>query len=110
MRNDLEKDTLVFICCNQKSVGKCCAVGDAENIFTYLKKELNFKRGQFSPGRRVKAVKTSCLGRCANGPNILIHPTNTWYTYTKTSDIDDIIDEHLTKGNIVNRLLNDADD
>ena len=35
---------------------------------------------------------------------IVIYPDETWYTYLDKDDIDEIIDEHLIKGNIVERL------
>jgi hypothetical protein len=35
---------------------------------------------------------------------IAIYPQEIWYTYVDKSDIDEIIDEHLVHGRIVERL------
>jgi (2Fe-2S) ferredoxin len=35
---------------------------------------------------------------------VVVYPQGTWYTYVDTSDIDEIIDRHLIKGEVVERL------
>jgi (2Fe-2S) ferredoxin len=35
---------------------------------------------------------------------VVIYPQGTWYTYVDTADIDDIIDTHILKGQVVERL------
>ena len=45
-----------------------------------------------------------CLGRCDDGPVLVVYPDNVWYTYIDKEDIDDIIDNHLLHGRIVERL------
>ncbi len=98
-------DKLVFICCNQKAVGKCCASSASEKIYEYCRQEINIKRHLINPDKRVQVVKTGCLGQCATGPNIIIFPDNIWYNFSDTADIDEIIDSHLINGIIVSRLL-----
>ena len=44
------------------------------------------------------------MDRCAEGPVIVVYPEGTWYTYVDERDIDEIIDEHLLNGRIVERL------
>jgi len=44
------------------------------------------------------------MDRCDEGPVIAIYPQEIWYTYVTKSDIDEIIDEHLVHGRIVERL------
>jgi (2Fe-2S) ferredoxin len=34
----------------------------------------------------------------------VVYPEAVWYTYVDQSDIDEIIDEHLVKGRVVERL------
>ena len=45
-----------------------------------------------------------CLDRCAEGPVMVIYPQAVWYTYIDKDDIDEIIEEHLQNGRIVERL------
>ena len=48
--------------------------------------------------------KAGCLGRCDDGPVLVVYPDNVWYTFVDEEDIDDIIDNHLVHGRIVERL------
>ncbi|EKD74094.1 MAG: ferredoxin 2fe-2s protein [uncultured bacterium] len=98
--------THIFICTNRKAQGKCCALYDSEKIFEYFKAELNRKYDLLDKTKRIKVVKTSCLGQCAFGPNIFIVPDNIWYRFSTLSDIDELIDTHLIQGKLVERLIN----
>ena len=60
--------------------------------------------GLAGPGG-VRVNKAGCLDRCAGGPILVIYPQETWYTYVDASDIDEIVERHLKKGEIVERLL-----
>jgi (2Fe-2S) ferredoxin len=35
---------------------------------------------------------------------MVVYPDNVWYTYVDKEDIDEIIDQHLVHGRIVERL------
>ena len=52
----------------------------------------------------MRVNKAGCLGRCDDGPVLVVYPDNVWYTYVDKEDIDDIIDNHLLHGRIVDRL------
>jgi len=94
----------VFFCTNMRQSGKkCCAQGRAENMREHAKARLK-KLGVH--GKDMSRINTSgCLGRCKEGPIIVIYPDNVWYTYHSIEDIDEIIDSHLINGDKVNRLL-----
>lgn len=102
---DTSRDTHIFLCCNQRTAGRCCGSGETEDIFLYFKQSLNLKRHIMKKGRIVKVNKSGCLGKCAIGPNIVIFPDNIWYNYSDKNDIDTIIDVHLIKGKLVQNLL-----
>jgi (2Fe-2S) ferredoxin len=55
------------------------------------------------PGK-VRINVAGCLDRCEEGPVIVVYPEEVWYTYVDQHDIDEIIDEHLVKGKVVERL------
>ena len=94
----------VFVCTNQKPLGKtCCANSGGESFFEYLKAQLK-KRGLHGEGQ-IRVSKSGCLGRCGLGPCIVIYPEGIWYTYTSPADIDEIISQHLVLGHVVERLL-----
>ena len=44
------------------------------------------------------------MERCEEGPCLAIYPQGVWYTYRDTADIDEIIDRHVVRGEIVARL------
>ena len=49
--------------------------------------------------------RAGCLNRCKEGPLLVIYPEETWYRYVNNEDIDEIINEHITHGRKVKRLL-----
>jgi (2Fe-2S) ferredoxin len=53
----------------------------------------------------VRINKAGCLDRCTEGPVLVVYPEGTWYRYVDTSDIDEIIDEHILAGRPVARLM-----
>lgn len=52
----------------------------------------------------VKIVQTGCFGLCALGPVVIIHPEGTFYSRVTPEDVKEIVEEHLLKGRIVERL------
>lgn len=53
----------------------------------------------------VKVTMTGCFGFCEKGPIVKVLPDNTFYTEVTPTDARDIIDEHIVKGNKVERLF-----
>lgn len=78
----------------------CVSSGSAE-VKEALEKEIE-KKGL---SNEVKVVQTGCLGLCELGPNVLVYPEGSYYCRVKPSDVPEIIEEHLLKGRIVERLL-----
>lgn len=106
MKNTDVNDTYLFVCCNQRVTGKCCANNGAEKFYDAMKSYAREKQALFQKGRKVKVVKTSCLGKCTFGPNVLVMPDNVWYTYQSADDAIKIIDQHIINGRIINELIN----
>lgn len=51
---------------------------------------------------------TGCFGLCERGPIIAIYPDEVFYEHVQLADIDEIINSHIIKGVIVERLrIND---
>ena len=53
----------------------------------------------------VMIVETGCHGFCEHGPLVIIYPEGTFYCRVKPEDVEEIVDSHLFKGRIVERLL-----
>jgi (2Fe-2S) ferredoxin len=96
----------VFIC-NGKS---CTAVGSAEvkKAFEEQLQKKNLRYGKESKGRNPNGavILTDCgsVGFCSIGAAILVYPEGVWYAQVREEDVPEIIEEHLEKGNIVERL------
>ncbi|MEG1472802.1 MAG: NADH-quinone oxidoreductase subunit NuoF [Christensenella sp.] len=59
--------------------------------------------------KEVKVVRTGCFGLCEAGPIIIVYPEGAFYSRVKLEDVDEIVEEHLLKGRIVERLLHKED-
>ena len=93
----------VFFCTNEREDGQaCCANHGARRVRDYAKKKL--KQLEKHGEGEVRINLAGCLGRCAEGPVIVVYPGETWYTYVDEEDIDDIIEQHLLGGQPVERL------
>ena len=94
----------IFFCTNQRDDGsQYCGKHNAQEMRDYMKKrskELGLVRSS-----EVRVNSAGCLNRCGLGPVVVIYPDETWYTFVNKDDIDEIIEEHLVKGNKVERLL-----
>ncbi|MBQ7798961.1 MAG: NADH-quinone oxidoreductase subunit NuoF [Oscillospiraceae bacterium] len=53
----------------------------------------------------VKVVQTGCFGLCALGPVVIVYPDGTFYSRVTAEDVKEIVEEHLLKGRIVDRLV-----
>ncbi|WP_066683860.1 NADH-quinone oxidoreductase subunit NuoF [Christensenella intestinihominis] len=59
--------------------------------------------------KEVKIVRTGCFGLCEAGPIVIVYPEGAFYSRVKVEDVDEIVEEHLLKGRIVERLLHKED-
>ena len=66
-----------------------------------------FEKGLAEKGleKEVKVVRTGCFGLCEAGPIVIVYPEGAFYSRVKAEDVDEIVEEHLLKGRIVERLL-----
>ena len=53
----------------------------------------------------IKLVQTGCFGLCALGPVVIVYPEGTFYSQVKPEDVKEIVEEHLLKGRVVERLV-----
>jgi (2Fe-2S) ferredoxin len=97
-------DKHVFFCTNQREDGSdCCNNHGAQHARDYVKnkvKELAISDRQ----NRIRINSAGCLDRCDEGPVLVVYPEGIWYTFVDESDLDEIIEEHLKYGRIVERL------
>ena len=93
----------LFFCCNQREPPeKCCANAGAADMQAYAKGRI--KALGMSGSGQIRINKAGCLDRCDNGPVLVVYPDAVWYTYIDKDDIEEIIQEHLVHGRVVERL------
>ncbi len=81
--------------------GTGCTSSKSPEIKACMEKELAAKGLE----NEVKIVTTGCFGLCALGPIMIIYPEGTFYSLVKPEDVPEIVEEHLLKGRIVDRLV-----
>ncbi len=93
----------IFFCCNQRDDGStCCNDKGSRAMRDYAKERVQLLELD-GPGK-VRINQSGCLDRCEEGPCIVVYPDAVWYSYVDRADVDEIIEEHLRNGRIVERL------
>lgn len=93
----------VFFCTNRREDGsQCCGQCGAQEMRDYLKKRTK-ELGIAGEGR-VRVNNAGCLDRCGEGPVLVVYPEGVWYTYVDREDLEEILNEHLVGGRVVDRL------
>ena len=81
--------------------GTGCTSSESPKILAAFEKEIKARK----LSTEVKIIKTGCFGLCAKGPIVMIFPEGTCYCHVTEADVAEIMDEHIGKGRIVQRLL-----
>ncbi|WP_272507451.1 NADH-quinone oxidoreductase subunit NuoF [Clostridium aestuarii] len=81
--------------------GTGCQSAESQKILENLREQI-VKAGI---SNEVKASITGCFGFCEKGPIVKVDPDNVFYVKVKPDDVEDIVNEHLLNGKIVERLL-----
>lgn len=93
----------VFVCSQQRPPnhprGSCAAKGSSPVLQAFWG-ELQ-KRQAYET---TAVTYSGCLGPCDNGTNVLVYPEGVLYSGVKPEDVIEIFDQHLEKGEPVERL------
>lgn len=81
--------------------GTGCKSSRSHEILEALKDKVNKEGLQ----NEVIVSSTGCFGFCEKGPIVKIFPDNAFYVHVRLEDVDEIVEEHLLKGRIIQRLL-----
>ena len=96
----------VFVC-NGKS---CSAVGsaDVKAEFVRILEEKGLRQGKESKSRNPmgEVVLTDCgsIGFCSIGTAVMVYPDGTLYGQVMAEDVAEIVEEHIQKGKVIERL------
>ncbi len=95
-QDSLKKKILVCL-------GPGCLANGSDKILDEFKKVLKDKKAKDVSLEAVK--KTGCHGFCAQGPMVVIEPGGIFYAKVKKSNVAEIIEKTLEKGEIIDKLL-----
>jgi len=81
--------------------GAGCISSDCKSVQQALYDNID----KYGLSREVKVVETGCMGPCDLGPVVMVFPDGVFYRRLKEADAAEIVGEHLLKGKVVPRLL-----
>ena len=81
--------------------GTGCTSSGSQAILAKLAEEIKAKGLE----DEIKLVQTGCFGLCALGPIMIVYPEGTFYSQVTPEDVPEIVEEHLLKGRLVDRLV-----
>ena len=96
----------VFVCTGKS----CSAVGGQEVMaeFNRILTSEGSRQGKEAKGRNPmgEVLLTECgsIGFCSIGVAVMVHPDGTMYGQVQPEDVQEIVDEHLHNGEVVERL------
>jgi len=96
----------VFVC-----TGKSCSAVDSAEVKAAFEHELlargilfgKEKKGK-NPRGSILVTECSSVGFCAIGAAVMVYPDGIWYAQVRAADVPEIVEEHLIKGRVVERL------
>jgi len=110
-KQELEKSKLRILVC----AGTGCVASGSLEIYEEFKRLLTEKglnvdcvldeEDNCNNNKSFKVAKSGCHGFCAQGPLVRIEPEDILYTHVKLDDVEEIINETIVGGRIVERLI-----
>ncbi|MFZ8934631.1 MAG: CbiX/SirB N-terminal domain-containing protein [Bacteriovoracaceae bacterium] len=80
----------------------CSKKGSLE-IITQLRRFIRDEDKQ----QEYRITKTSCMGRCGEGPSVVVYPDGVWYRELKPEETKKLYVEHMKNGQILSERVDD---
>ncbi|MCL2568361.1 MAG: NADH-quinone oxidoreductase subunit NuoF [Oscillospiraceae bacterium] len=81
--------------------GTGCVAAKSKEII----EEFNLQLQKHGLENEAKVILTGCFGLCALGPIVVVYPEGSFYSEIKVENIAEIVEEHILKGRVVEKLL-----
>ncbi len=85
----------VAVCTNQT-----CAADGAPEVLERLR-----QHARDSEACDARITRTSCLGRCGEGPMVAVYPDGVWYGGVDPENTEEVVSSHLDRDRIVSELV-----
>ncbi len=86
----------ILICTN----ADCASRGSIRTLQTLRKllKEKGLSKG-------IAVTQTSCMGRCSDGPTVVVYPDGIWYHSLTDKDAEELIESHIVQGQLLSHRV-----
>jgi (2Fe-2S) ferredoxin len=94
----------IFVCTSSRANGQTkgyCQSNEGLEIMQRFIEEIDDRE----IGGDVFLSNTGCFGICEKGPIVVVYPDNVWYGSVSPDDVEEIMDSHIERGEIVERLV-----
>ena len=94
----------IFVCTSSRANGQpkgFCQSNEGLMIMQKFIEEIDDRE----LGGEVFLSNTGCFGICEKGPIVVVYPDNVWYGSVSADDVEDIMDNHIEGGEVIDRLL-----
>lgn len=81
--------------------GTGCNAADSMAVLSEFRKVIADK----GLDKEVRIIQTGCRGFCAMGPVVMVYPEGIFYCQVQTKDVNQLVEETLIKGRVVEQLL-----
>ena len=98
-----DKKKYVLVCTNERAPDHpkgSCLHCDSVEVRSLLKDELEKQNLK----GKARILGTTCMDTCEHGAVLCVMPDNIWYGGVRVQDVKEIIDLHIVKGQVVERL------
>jgi len=94
----------IFVCTSSRVNGQqkgFCHTKASVEIVTNFMEEIRDR----DLGGAVLVSNTGCFALCERGPIVVVYPDNVWYGGVTPENVEEIMDEHIEGGRVVESLL-----
>lgn len=83
----------------------CGGTGCTSSKSDLIRKRFEEKIKEVNLDKEVQVIGTGCFGLCEEGPIVIVYPEGSFYSRMSVEKVDEIVEEHILKGRIVDKYI-----